>query len=222
MKTFFNKHKSTATIIGLSLVFVVSIGLSVKALTTPTNQTFTGVIENITITNPSGDTFGSDTWEISDYTAITLEEDLIVGGTSTLTGDVTVSGQLGYLEKYQALTATTTITTAMSGSTFYISGADAQYTLPATTTDAGLVYRFVVDGAMTANHTIVTSDGGNDIEGTLIVAGAVVDCASEDTLTFVADGENVGDYVELRFNGTDWLIGDSGVLTAAKLTCTAT
>jgi hypothetical protein len=102
-----------------------------------------------------------------------------------------------------------------------MSGASQAYTLPATSTSAGVVFRFVVAGSLTGDARIVTSDGGNDIEGALIVAGAVVDCDAEDTITFVSDGENLGDFVELRSNGTDWFIGASGALTGSKLTCTA-
>lgn len=135
---------------------------------------------------------------------------------------VSTLDNLVFLENTEAITASNTISLAEAGKTFYLSGATSTQTLPATSTSEGAVYRFVVGGSVTGNITIVTSDGGNDIEGSLIVAGAVVDCASEDTITIVADGENIGDFVELRSNGTDWLIGASSVLTAGKMTCSAT
>lgn len=50
---------------------------------------------------------------------------------------------------------------------------------------------------------------------TINVQGAV-----EAAITFVADGENIGDYIEVYGNGTDWLIGSSGALTSSKMTCT--
>lgn len=144
-----------------------------------------------------------------------------VAGDLTVAGAATFSGQIGYLKLSENITASTTITIADSGKTYFLSGDMATMTLPATST-VGTLYRFVIGGAITGNQIITTIDGSSGIEGTLIVAGAVVDCDAEDSLNFVADGENVGDYVELYSDGTQWLLGDSGVLTSAKLTCTAT
>lgn len=128
-----------------------------------------------------------------------------------------------FTQKITAVTTevtTTTLTTAMSGQTFVFSTTTI-FVLPATSTAAGVWYKFVVGGAITSNVTVRTSDLGNNIEGTLIVAGAVVDCDAEDTITFVADGENIGDYFEIYSNGTYWFLGSSGALTSSKLTCTA-
>lgn len=152
---------------------------------------------------------------------------LTVTGNSNLSGNLALTGELNNKMALTSVTAsstatvTTTLTTAMSGETFYIAGTTSTFILPATSTASGSFYRFVVGGAMTGDATIVTSDGGNNIEGSLIVAGAVIDCDAEDTLTFVADGENIGDFVELYSDGTYWYIGSSGALTGSKLTCTA-
>lgn len=91
--------------------------------------------------------------------------------------------------------------------------------LPAVSNE-GTHYTFVVGSALGAGNTVIDSAEGDNIEGALIVAGAVVDCAAEDQINFVTDGENIGDFVELYSNGTNWLIGKSGGLTAAKITCT--
>jgi len=145
-----------------------------------------------------------------------------------LSTDSFFTDSLNYLESNTILNltvdvTTTTLTLAMSGETFYFGGVSSTaFVLPDVTTATGTVYRFVVDGAMSEDITVRTSALGDEIEGALIVAGAVVDCAAEDTLTFVADGENLGDFVELRSNGSDWFIGASGALTASKLTCSAT
>lgn len=120
----------------------------------------------------------------------------------------------------QTATATNTLAITESGRTFFASGSSTTYILPATSTASGVHYKFVISGAIDENVIVRTSDLGNNIEGTLMVAGAVVDCDAEDTITFVADGENIGDYVELYSNGAYWFIGDSGALTASKLTCT--
>jgi len=115
---------------------------------------------------------------------------------------------------------TTTLTTAMSGQTFVFSSSTT-FVLPVTTTASGVYYRFVVGGAITSNVIVRTSDLGNDIEGALLVAGGAVDCDAEDTITFVADGENLGDYFEIYSDGLKWFLGSSGALTGSKLTCTA-
>lgn len=163
----------------------------------------------------------SDNWNVSG--------NLTVAGTSSLTGNLTLSGRLINAATVTAITntstsspATTTLAVSDSGKVFSITNTSSTViVLPATSTSAGVSYKFAIGGAIGTNATIVTSDGGNDIEGAMIVAGAVVDCDAEDTITFVADGENVGDFIEIYSNGTDWLIGASGALTASKMTCSA-
>lgn len=153
----------------------------------------------------------------------------------TVTDDASISGDLDIIGSLQSLknvivvvnTATTTVSSTLSASnamtTYFVSSVSStEYYLPATSSASGLTYRFVVGGALTGDLVIKSNGGANVIEGTLIVAGAVVDCDAEDTITFVSDGENIGDYVELYSDGTYWYIGDSGALTASKLTCSAT
>lgn len=115
--------------------------------------------------------------------------------------------------------STTTLTYKDSGTTFVHSASGTTMTLPAVT-HAGAKFRFMVGGALDTGNVIIDSAEGDNIEGTLIVAGAVVDCDAEDQINFVVDGENIGDYVEVISSGTKWLIVDSGALTASKLTCT--
>ena len=114
--------------------------------------------------------------------------------------------------------ATTTLSILDSGSTYFLTGSGTLMTLPSVA--EGLNFKFVVSDALDTANVVIDSAEGDNIEGTLIVAGAVVDCAGEDQINIVVDGENVGDYVELMSDGTQWLIGDSGVLTAGKMTCT--
>lgn len=138
-----------------------------------------------------------------------------------LSGSATVSGTINNRISTEALTASNTIAVAESNKVFFLSGATSTQTLP-TSTPAGQKYTFFVSGSVTGNITVVTAGAENVIDGTIIVAGAVVDCDAEDTLTFVADGENVGDFFSLISTGSGWLIKESGALTSAKLTCTAT
>lgn len=144
-------------------------------------------------------------------------------GTDATANVITVGNALGGLRYFAAtetMTADDTLAVAESGKTFYMGTAGVDLTLPAVATANGVFYRFVVSAAFaTTNMTIVTGSSANVIEGTMEVAGAVVDCRGEDTISFVNDGEALGDWVELRSNGTNWFLNGSA-LTAAKLTCT--
>jgi len=160
---------------------------------------------------------------VTNFDSLALSEDLTVAGTAVITGGATLTGEVTMKEASATIAATdqwatTTLTAAQSGTTFYLSGKGTTITLPAVT--EGVNFRFVVGGALDTANVIIDSAEGDNIEGSLIVAGAVVDCAAVDQINFVVDGENIGDYVEVRSDGTQWLIGDSGVLTSAKMTCT--
>lgn len=115
--------------------------------------------------------------------------------------------------------ATTTLNAKESGTNYMLSASGTTMTLPAVT-QKGTHYRFTVGGALDTGNVIISSAEGDNIDGTLIVAGAVVDCRGEDQINFVVDGEQIGDYVEVLSNGSQWVIVDSGVLTSAKMTCT--
>lgn len=206
-----NKFKENIGIVNLAVLLVL---LVVSLMSFGRNQSL-GIASNATkFTNLKV------TNEI-ETTDLTVLDDVSIAGDLALTGDINSKMPLTSVTASSTATVTTTLTTSMSGETFLIAGTTSTFILPATSTSAGTFFRFNIGGAITGNSTIVTSDAGNWIEGTLIVAGAVVDCDAEDTLTFVADGENLGDYVEVYSNGTNWFILDSGVKTGSKLTCTA-
>lgn len=114
----------------------------------------------------------------------------------------------------------TTLTAAQSGATFALGTAGVDLTLPAVASSNGVHYKFVISAAYATTSITVNSAEGDNIEGTLLVAGAVVDCTANDLITSVNDGEDIGDFFELYSNGTTWFIGQSGALTASKLTCT--
>lgn len=122
-------------------------------------------------------------------------------------------------EPTETVTAANTLTVAETSKTVYLSTTGATTTLPAVADSAGVSYRFVVGAALATTNASIASAEGDNIEGTLIVAGAVVDCDAVDFVRFIIDGENLGDYVEFRSNGSKWFIGDSGALTASKLIC---
>jgi hypothetical protein len=128
-------------------------------------------------------------------------------------------GQLINLNNGGTVYATTTLKVSDSGATLLLSGTGTTIMLPKVGTK-GTTYRFVVNGALGIGNVMVTSTEGDNIQGSVIVAGAVVDCDAADALNFIVDGENIGDYFEIISTGTHWVPLSSGVLTASKLTCT--
>lgn len=193
-----------------------------------------GILLGAKYAGPGGSSFGAT--DVSFVTQPDFSEGLRAGysrqftisrtgaitssGAITSTGNFTTTGTITGREPAIAGAGTTTLTTAQTNGVIYI-GTGGLYTLPATASSAGVTYRFVIASAITADAVISSAGAasGDDIEGSLIVAGAVVDCAAVDVITFVSDGEDLGDYVELRSNGTKWYIGASNGLTASKLTC---
>jgi len=145
---------------------------------------------------------------------VTFEGPVTLEGATTITGALLVSTEI--------VTAANTITAAECGTTYYLNSAtEFASTLPAiSTVSAGCVFRFVIKAAAaSANYTVLT---GNSLEnlvyGSMEVAGAVIACAQEDTITLV-DGNAIGDWVELESDGVLWYISGSTV-TTAKATCT--
>jgi len=173
----------------------------------------------------------SDNWTVGGNLAVTgtsaftgattVAGALAVTGATTLTGDVTMTGALaGYKEETERVSSDNTLTSAESGLTTYIITTGSTSTLPAVSTATGTIYRFQVAAAFGTRNFGIDSAEGDNIEGSLIVAGAVVDCDAEDQINFIVDGENIGDYVEVVSDGQQWMIRDSGALTSAKMTCT--
>lgn len=113
--------------------------------------------------------------------------------------------------------AATTLTAKDYGKCIVLttSGTDgAAVTLPAPS--AGKWFTFVVGAAFaTTNWTIVTKANATIINGNVLVAGAHVAGASEDTISFVASAESVGDWVHIWSDGTSWFVSGSGVTTGS-------
>lgn len=152
-------------------------------------------------------------------TTFTATGAVSLSSTLAVTGATTLSSTLTYLEKSTSLSANSSTTNAMSGTTFYINTTGSTTTLPAVATATGTVYRFVIASAIATNDFTINSAEGDNIEGSMIVAGAVVDCDATDKIKFIVDGENLGDAVTLRSDGQKWFVTDSNALTSAKLTC---
>lgn len=166
---------------------------------------------------------GLNTEKAANIDGVTIDTsgNTAIPGTLGVTGALTVTGQVGGKELSETATADDTLTIAESGKTVYMGTAGVDITLPAVATAAGVVYRFVCSANFaTTSMTVKTSGGEDKIYGSLEVAGAVVLCSAEDTVTFVNTAELPGDWIELRSDGTNWyLTGQAG--TTGGLTCTA-
>lgn len=119
----------------------------------------------------------------------------------------------------ETITAAQTLTDEDSGKCFTLSAAaGAEVSLPAVTSE-GFCARFVVGLAFaTTDWTIVSTT--NVIQGNAIVAGAHVAASDENTISFVASAESVGDYIDIYSDGTNWYASGSGV-TSGSITFTA-
>lgn len=190
----------------LSFVLVVAIALGANAFS---GQVST-VMENVTIEQYQ--VVAPDEGMVGAIAGPNVFMDMVFHGTVKMREATTAVAQTG-------ATSTVTLVASDSGTTYMLSATGTNIILPAVTY-TGATFRFQVNGAMATENMKIKSAEGDNIEGTLIVAGAVVDCAAEDQLNFVVDGENIGDYFEIMSDGSQWLLVDSGVLTSAKLTCT--
>lgn len=147
--------------------------------------------------------------------AVDFSQGITVDGDQVLNGNGVYVGPAS--EPYEAVVSSNTLVVTESNLTSYL-GTGGTTTLPAVALSEGTVFRFTIAAALTASTSIVSAEGDN-IEGSLIVAGAVVDCDAVDEIRFVDNGENLGDFVELRSDGVKWFITSSNALTSAKLTC---
>ena len=120
----------------------------------------------------------------------------------------------------EAVTGATTLTAEDSGKVFILkAAAGAQITLPAVATSAGLRFKFIV-GQLFATTDWTVKALSNAIEGSVLVNGAHVAGVDENTISFVASAESIGDFAELVCDGTNWYVNGSGV-SAGSITLTA-
>ena len=128
-----------------------------------------------------------------------------------------VTRQVGLVE---TLTGATTLTAEDSGKSFSLNAAaGAQITLPAVATSAGFRYRFTV-AALFATTAWTIKAATNKIQGGVIVNSVNVPGADENTITFSASADTIGDFVELNCDGTNWYVLGLGT-AAGAITLTA-
>ena len=120
----------------------------------------------------------------------------------------------------EAVTGATTLTAEDSGKVLILkAAAGAQITLPAVATSAGLRFKFIV-GQLFATTDWTVKAASLSIEGSVLVNGAHVAGVDENTISFVASAESIGDFAELVCDGTNWYVNGSGV-SAGAITLTA-
>lgn len=139
-------------------------------------------------------------------------------GSASGGGGLVVGGAYQNLGAVKTVTGATTLTAADSGKTIILNATGgAVVTLPAKS--AGLKFKFIVGAAFATTNWEITSAEGDNLEGSIIVAGAVVDVDAADKINFVATAENIGDFAEVFCDGTYWhTFGNA--LTATAMTAT--
>ena len=125
----------------------------------------------------------------------------------------------GNLLNIEVVDAAKTLVTEDSGKVFSLQAAEGvEIGLPSTPAK-GWNAKFVVGLAFaTSAWTIVSPT--KVIQGTVIVAGASVLGIDDDIITFAHAAENVGDWVGLLFDGTNYIVYGVGS-ASASITLTA-
>lgn len=116
----------------------------------------------------------------------------------------------------EAVSVGGSLTMADSGKTILVSGTGGTVTLPAPT--AGFNIKFVTSGALSSANTVIAGGTADKMEGSMIVAGAVVDVDAADQINFVHGSANIGDFIDIWSDGTSYFVFgnalNSGGLTA--------
>ena len=123
-----------------------------------------------------------------------------------------VNRQVGVVE---TITGATTLSAEDSSKVLILkAAAGAQITLPAVADAAGQNYRFIV-GQLFATTAWTIKAASNVIQGGVIVNSVNVPGADENTITFSASADTLGDFVELNCDGTNWFVSGLGTSAGA-------
>ena len=119
----------------------------------------------------------------------------------------------------QTITGAIVLTQGDSGKDFTLSASEgAEIELPAVA-KKGFKARFTVGNAFaTTNWTIVSAT--NVIQGSADVNSTLVPASNENTISFVATAETIGDFVEIHSDGTNFYAYGIGA-SAGAITFTA-
>lgn len=119
----------------------------------------------------------------------------------------------GMNKNLDAKTVAETLSKDDNSKTLLLAGTGVALTLPAVADiEAGWNIRAQVSGNIaTTNFTIVSQT--NVIQGVAVVNGASVPAVNENTISFVVAPTAIGDYVDIVFDGTNFLV--TGIAAAA-------
>lgn len=121
--------------------------------------------------------------------------------------------------KIKTIAAATTLTDSDSGKVILLSAAAGKVvTLPSVAVKGFNVKVLLGAAFATTNFTIVAPTA--KIQGGAIVNSVYVPAVDENTISFVATAETVGDYVELVSDGINYYVNGVGAL-AGSITFTA-
>ena len=134
---------------------------------------------------------------------------------TSATGDIS---KLSSAENIVTVSAATTLVKGNSGQISVLNAAaGAAITLPAATSKWN--FKFLVGAAFaTTNWTVVSPT--QVIQGGAIVNSTYVPAVNENTISFVASAETIGDFVEILCDGTNIILNGVGA-AAGSITFTA-
>jgi hypothetical protein len=137
-------------------------------------------------------------------------------GSTTFSGPViSTAGFQAGAGSVSVPTAATTLVAADNGKTFILNAAAGfTITLPAVT-NTGWQAKFITGAAFATTNFVVASAEGDNMQGSMIVVGAVVDVDAADQINFVATAENIGDFIEVFSDGTSWHVFGNALTTGA-------
>ena len=163
---------------------------------------------------PTGGTFNPVTTDFS--------QGITLNGTPYISSTGVMGSTTGGIYAYKPVityTTDTTLTASQTGAIINMGTAGLDLTLPTPASATGVHYRFVVSSAFATTDMTIVAGTTDTIDGSLIVAGAVVACDAADIITIAAANEDVGDFIDLYSNGTNWLIGANQAMTASNHAC---
>ena len=130
------------------------------------------------------------------------------------TRGTTLSGVEFQLIRTETIALATTLTNADSGKVFTLSAAAGKViNLPSVAVD-GFNAKFIVGSAFaTTNFTIVSPT--QVIQGGAHVNSVFVPASNENTISFVASAETIGDYIDIVSDGTNYYVNGFGALTGS-------
>ena len=134
-------------------------------------------------------------------------------------GITRVFGKKETAEKIKTIAVATILTDSDSGKSLILSAAaGVAVTLPSVAV-AGFNVKVIVGSAFaTTDFTIVSPT--SVIQGGSIVNSVFVPASNENTISFVASAESIGDYVNIVSDGTNYYVDGVGAL-AGSVTFTA-